>query len=267
VNHENIDNVRSLFVLSHAFSRHLPGFSIGTTIMMRDVGVSCPQGRRFSLDEKNALRQQADRRQRQLILEVLNRARLKFCQRDLLVLGQPDFDEPELYWKSMEDFFHFTAAIAEERGHVSGQSLLQLFQEAKPSIMKITDFSNPSIPFEKIIETITIRYLDEASGIVIESGEKQVRERITKSESGSLRRGIDVGFIGDVIRRCIREFETLADELFPHLLTYSPEQTEKHRELIKTRIDESSNRLFVERSIVVLLPEIECEIVEGIVRH
>jgi hypothetical protein len=32
VNHENIENVRSMFVLSHPFSRHLRGFSIGTTI-------------------------------------------------------------------------------------------------------------------------------------------------------------------------------------------------------------------------------------------
>jgi hypothetical protein len=67
----------------------------------------------------------------------------------------------------MEDFFRFTAAVLEERGHVSGKSLLQLFQEAKPSIMKINDFSNPSIPFEKIIETIAIRYLNEASVVVM----------------------------------------------------------------------------------------------------
>jgi hypothetical protein len=84
VNYENIEHVRSLFVLSHAFTRQLPGFSIGTTIMMQEVGVSDPKGQRLSLDEKNALRQQSDHRQRQLILDVLNRARLNFSERDLL---------------------------------------------------------------------------------------------------------------------------------------------------------------------------------------
>jgi hypothetical protein len=32
MNHENIENTRSLFVLSHAFSCQLPGFAIGTNI-------------------------------------------------------------------------------------------------------------------------------------------------------------------------------------------------------------------------------------------
>jgi hypothetical protein len=263
VNHENIDNVRSLFVLSHAFSRHLRGFSIGTTIMMRDVGVSLPAGKTVSLEKKNKCRQEADDKQRQLILDVLNRARLNFSPRDLLVLAQPDLNDPELYWKSIEDFFHFMVAIAGERGPVSGQSLVQLFEEAKPSIMEISDFSNPSIPFERIVLNITVRYLNQASAIVIESGEKEVREWIAMLNSASLRGGLDGHFVRETIVKCVREFEMKGEQLFPHLLEYSPEQTEKHRELIKTRIEEKSDQLFVERSIAIVVPEIECEIMEG----
>jgi hypothetical protein len=162
VNHGNIDNVRSLFILSHAFSRDLPGFLIGTTIMMREVGIRYPRGARLSLQQRDEYRQQSDVKQRTAIMNVLNRERLKFSERDLIVLGQPGFEEEDVYWKSMEDFLRFTAAIMDGRQKISGQSLLQLFNEAKPSIMQVTDFANPSIPFETIMQNITIRYLKEA---------------------------------------------------------------------------------------------------------
>jgi hypothetical protein len=200
VNHENIDSVRSLFVLSHAFSRHLPGFSIGTTIMMREIGIRRENGESLSVERKNARRREADQGQRELVLKFLNQAELNFSEQDLLVLAQPSFDDPELYWKSMEDFFHFTAAIADGKSRISGQSLLQLFEEAKQSITKVTDFSNPRIPFQQILQNLTVRYLKEAGAIVIKSGEKEVKEWITKLDSVSLRRGLDVGFGGNLIR-------------------------------------------------------------------
>jgi hypothetical protein len=89
------------------------------------------------LDQQNRYRQEADQRERQMILDVLNRACLNFSQRDLLVLGQHDLNNPELYWKSIEDLFHFMVAIAGERGHVSGQSLLQLFEQANRRLWRV----------------------------------------------------------------------------------------------------------------------------------
>jgi hypothetical protein len=117
--------------------------------MMRDVGVRYPQGQKLNLDEKNALRQECDIRERTKILKTLNAHQVRFSETDLLVLAQPDFEEPDLYWKSIEDLLDFAVAVAAKRRPVSGKTLLELLEEAKSSIMKIVDFSNPSIPFEK----------------------------------------------------------------------------------------------------------------------
>jgi hypothetical protein len=168
VNQENIPHVRSLFVLSHAFIREVPGFEIGTVIMMRDIGV---RGRNLSLDEQNKMRQAADVTQRQKIIEVLDGAELEFSEENLLVLAQPNFDPPDLYWRSVQDLLVFTADIASTRANISGASLLDLFKEAKPSIMQVQDFSNPSIPFEQILNNI-IRPLFDASS---DSSDKEYR--------------------------------------------------------------------------------------------
>jgi hypothetical protein len=264
VNLENIENVRSLFVLSHAFSRQLPGFSIGTTIMMRDIGIRRERGQELTLDEKNHLRQKCDEEQRTKIMKILNDNLIAFSETDFLVLAQPQFDDSDLYWKSIEDFLNFMLLIAVKRGHISGQALLQLFEEAKPSIMQITDFSNPSIPFSQIMQNITDRYLKEASSTANSGGEEDIKKLLIELKSDNLRRGLDVQFVGDIIVKWISIFEAKSEELFPHLLEYSPEQTEQYRELIRNQIETTSNQLFVKRCIDVLLPEIESEIIEGI---
>jgi hypothetical protein len=104
VNHENFENFPYLFVLNHAFSRQLPESTIGTRIMMQDIGVRYRKGQTVTLDEKNHLRQEAVVEQRTKIMKKLNTHRVTFSERALLVLAQPEIDEPDLYWKSIEDF-------------------------------------------------------------------------------------------------------------------------------------------------------------------
>jgi hypothetical protein len=140
VNHSNIDNARSLFVLSQAFNRQIEGFTIGTTIMMREVGIRQQRGEKLTLDERNERRKITDLNQRTRILEILNREMINFVEQDFLVLAQPNTNDCELYWKSFEDFLIFTAAIASRKANFTGDSLLKLFDEAKPFLMHITDF-------------------------------------------------------------------------------------------------------------------------------
>jgi hypothetical protein len=78
INLENINDVRSLFMLSHAFSCELHGFEIGTTIMMREVGVRPPKGQQLSSEAMNSLRREADASQKRTILEKLNQAQMHF---------------------------------------------------------------------------------------------------------------------------------------------------------------------------------------------
>jgi hypothetical protein len=64
VNYENIDSVHSLFALSHAFGRTLPEFVSDTTIIMREVGIAVPRGKKRSLNEKDKLHRRSDVTQR-----------------------------------------------------------------------------------------------------------------------------------------------------------------------------------------------------------
>jgi hypothetical protein len=59
-------------------------------------------------------------------------------------------------------------------------------------------------------------------------------------------------------------FQAKAEELFPYLLQYSPEQAQEHRELIKNSMEMIAKQFFVQRCIAILLPEIKDEILKGI---
>jgi hypothetical protein len=76
-----------------------------------NVGIRYPRGQKLTLDEKNAMRQESDLNQRTKILEILNAHQVVFSETDLLVLGQPQTEEPDLYWKSIQDFLNFTAVV------------------------------------------------------------------------------------------------------------------------------------------------------------
>jgi hypothetical protein len=264
VNQETIQNARALFVLNHTLSRQLPGFSIGTTIMMRDAGIHCPKGQKLTLDERNGMRKEADLEQRMKLLEILNDDQIPFSETDVLVLAQPQLEEPNLYWKSIEDFLHFMTVVAAKRSQISGQSLLELFEGAKLSIMQVTDFSDPLMTRDRTMQNITIRYLKEASSTAIKDGEKHIKEWLTQLNGDNLRGGLDIHFVGDTLMRCLSVFEEKAEQLLPHLLEHSPEQTQQYRELIKNRIEMISNQLFVKQCIGGLLPRIKDEIVEEI---
>jgi GTPase SAR1 family protein len=264
INHQNIPNVRSLFVLSHAFSRSLPGFRIGTTIMIRDVGVRLPRGQVLSLDEQNVLRQSADVELRRKILTVLNQACVRFSEHEMLVLAQPAFDEPPLYWKSIEDFCTFCATIASERRSIPGETLLQLFDEAKPSIMQISDFANPSVPFETIMRNIACRYLAAGRAAAFANVVPDISEYLRHLGSAKLRDGLDVEFVAGTIRKCLADFEKHAERLLPNVLEYAPDDTDNCRIEISHSVQQSCDRLFVGHCLAILVPEIEIEIVEQI---
>jgi flagellar biosynthesis GTPase FlhF len=268
VNFDNIESVRSLFVLSHAFSCTLPGFAIGTTIMMREIGVRVPRGQRLSFYEENRLRQEADVRQSEQILAALNQAHVTCSRETLLVLAQPRLsDQQDLYWKSMEDFLRFAATIASRRSAISGQSLIDLFNMTKPAIMQIADFSQPNIQFGTVLGNLVNQYLTTATCVTIQNVENQIGQYLTRLNSQTLRTGLDVQFLTDMIGRARRTFEIEAEKLLPRILEYLPNQTTQFQRELETRVRTSFNRSFVVRCVAVLLPDLERQIGEGMNRE
>jgi hypothetical protein len=264
VNQENIGHIRSLFQLSRAFSGMIKGPSSGATIMMRDMGVRVPRGQKLSLSEKNELRQSADAKQRQTVTTILNEVRLNFSERDLLVPAQPTFDDPDLYWKPVDDFLVFAASIASTRARISGQILLNLFDEVKPSILAIEDFSNPSLPFENIVANVTRRYLKTATDFALNELETEINGHLSGLNSGGLRGGLNIKFVTNLINERRHQFEVRVEELLPHLADYSPAETDRCRKWIEDAIQKSCRRLFVDRCLLVVVPELQNEIIDNI---
>jgi hypothetical protein len=225
VNQSNIEKVRSLLALSHGFSETLPGFEIGTTILMRDVGARCPKGKTLTLAQKNELRQQSDRKQRTHILKALNDAGVRFSEQNLLVLVQPVLmSDGELYRTSIEEFLMFTTKIASTRANISGESLLNLFKRVKPSVMRIPDLSNPSIPIAQVMRKSAIHELTAATA----SLEQEIRQYMVGLDSSSLRARIDARFVRTKTSKLIRHFQKKAKARFSHVLEYSTKETRKH---------------------------------------
>jgi hypothetical protein len=264
VNHANIDQIRSLFVLSHAFSRDIPGFTIGTVIMMRAVGVEAPEGEHPSLEEMNEIRRRVDDEQRQIILGYLNRASINFSQDDFLVLSQPDVDEVDLYWKSMNDFLIFAASIASARARIPGQVLLNLFNQVKPSILAVRDFEDPSIPFQQILATIACQYLGDATDFALGILGDAIWGHMATLNGDDLRMGPSPGFVVEMVRTCEERFEAKAEQLLPHLLEYSLEDTKAFRNRIMTAVQEAYHDVFMARYVHEVLPELQGAILDEI---
>jgi hypothetical protein len=94
--------------------------------------------------------------------------------------------------------------------------------------------------------------------------DNEIRQFVTKWGSAQLRSGLDVLFVGDIIARCIREFEIKAEELFPHALKHSEDETNKQITAIRQRVQSCCDRLFVEQCIAILVPDLHQEIVAEI---
>jgi hypothetical protein len=213
LNRENLESVRSLFAISHAFSQQIPGFSQGTVILQRDVGVSCR--RSASFDEKNRERRAADIASRGQIRDLLNEKHLGFSAQSLAVLSQPGFDEPGLYWESINDFLEFTQIIA-SAGHPMGTAtLLDLFDEAKPHIMNVRDFDNPSIAFEEIFLKIVCQRLTDAKSHALESLDELIVRPVRGLPRADLLRYRENPVIAAGVLTIQQRFKAKAQEFHP----------------------------------------------------
>jgi hypothetical protein len=270
LNHDNIASAQALFTLCRAFSRRIPGFATGTVVMETEVGVPT-RGKKLNLDESDQLRKEADLKERKAVLNVLNQQTTEFSAKDLLVLAQPELpagseggNAGALYWRSIQDLVGFLAVIAARRERFSGQSLLELFDEAKPSIREIKDFGNLSIRFEDIMARITIRYLSEASSAALEAGRKRISGTIASLNENALRAGMDMNFVGDETNNCLIDFATRARESLPNLLECLPEETTKNETAIQKEIKRLCDERFVERCFAILIPKLATKTLEQI---
>jgi GTPase SAR1 family protein len=262
VNFANGDDARAMLMLSHAFGHELPGFSVGTTIMIREVGVRTRPKEHHTFEQKNELRKKADHVQREKILSFLNQSR--FSQETLLVLAQPEIETEDLYWKSIEDFLVFSGEIASKRSQISGEGLIRLFNEAKPIILRINDFNNPTIPFETIIGNMATLDLSVAYDEAIAVGEGAIIQYFADLPNASLRNGPNGQFIRDVQSRSINVFELKAEGSFLRGLDKYRLERENRRTLVQNTVQQRYDRRFDDQCLEILVPQIRSEVLETI---
>jgi hypothetical protein len=263
INHQNAEAARSLFVLGRAFSRDIPGFATGTVIMMRDVGLDIDAGADFS--EKDDLRRAADSENRTNIRNVLNDKRIPFTEHTSLVLAQPERDlDPDLYWKSIEDFLIFVKKIADARSAIPGHVLCDLFDEAKPHIMQINDFNNPTIPFESILMNYVTRQLNMAQSFAIADISAIVRSEIGLWPADRLRQGVPADFLQRQIRETQAKFTKKANELYPHVADLYSAKAREVEDTIDLIVKQSCDTAFVDACAQMLVPECLASVVKDV---
>jgi hypothetical protein len=62
----------------------------------------------------------------------------------------------------------------------------------------------------------------------------------------------------------LSDFEKRAEQLFPHVLEYAPDDTVQHKKEISDSVQHLCNQLFIDQCLTVLLPNIQTEIVEHV---
>jgi hypothetical protein len=102
LNHQNLDSVRSLFALTRAFSRDIPGFLSATAFIQRDVGVPCSKPASF--EEKNELRMKNDSSQKSTFLALLNSGNPMFSEQLFATFSQPSFIDPVPAFRSRPNY-------------------------------------------------------------------------------------------------------------------------------------------------------------------
>jgi hypothetical protein len=222
---DNLISVRSLFALSRAFGRDVPGFSTGTILMQREVGVRCPES--ASLMEQDGIRRGEDRKFCELCQKSFAEKNLPFASDELRVLCQPDLDkQPELYWKSMADLLEYACEIADRRSNFSARNLLDIFGTVNPHIMNIKDFENPNIPLEEIFGQVVDGYLCEAVRYAEGFLNEFINEPFSKMSREQLKRYPNIPEIDCAKTKMHDVFVQKANELnlHPHIVEYDPDQ-------------------------------------------
>jgi hypothetical protein len=118
LNQDNLQPVRSLLALTRVFTHEIQNFATGTVILERDVGVACP--RSTSFDQMNQMRIEADRARKSEVLNLLNNGNPILNEQTFAIFGKPQFDTPELYWNSMNDFLTFVRSVASRHRQIPG---------------------------------------------------------------------------------------------------------------------------------------------------
>jgi hypothetical protein len=231
--------------------------------MMRDVGVDIDPD--ADLSEKDNVRRAADIENRTNIRNVLNDKRIPFTEQSSLVLAQPERDlDPDLYWKSIEDFLIFIKKIADARSMIPGRVLCDLFDEAKPHIMQINDFNNPKVQFDAILMNYVTRQLKAAQAFATKDVHAVVKSEIGQWPTAKLRQRVPPDFLQRQIRETQGKFTSKANELYPHVLDLYSAKARQVEDEIDLTVKQSCNTAFIDACAQKLVPECKTSVLRDV---
>jgi hypothetical protein len=129
-------------------------------------------------------------------------------------------------------------------------------------VMTVTDFSNPGIPFNQLMESVAVQYLSKASDTVIQALVPKVAAYLAGQSNEALRNGLNVKWVVDTTFSVTHAFEEEADKLLPCVLAYAPQKTKTYCEEIKKAAESICAQKFIERCVAVLLPDIQNNVLQ-----
>jgi hypothetical protein len=253
VNQENLESVRSLLALTRVFTHEIQNFATGTVILERDVGVAC--SRSTSFDEKNRVRIEADRVRKSQVLNLLNNGNTILTDQTFALFGQPQFDTPELYWNSMNDFLTFVHSVASRHRQIPGSTLIALFEKAKSSFKAIPGLNQPLISMKQIHDEFVEVRLCEAERITIAKIDEVVISPIQRLSKTDIQRGPNSGFVAERESELIRLFESKSKELYQNAPSINPMSFKKHKDDITAQIRSRADKAYLDRVVREILPD------------
>jgi hypothetical protein len=189
-------------------------------------------------------------------MEMLNKGNMKFSTNNLKFFAQPFVHQPELYWKSYDDFLIFVQLIANNRRIFPGEKLLELFNEALPHIMAIENFEDANLPFETITQGVADRYLRPALEHAGSFMNKVVYQPFLQMTPEELLKSFCTEQYGPMIKFIQKAFQEKLQAIVwvQDLLVFCSKQIDEYDRIMATAVEEAAKTAYQNACCAALLP-------------
>jgi hypothetical protein len=250
LNFGNLPHLHSLMQMSSILRYQNYNFAAGVAIMVREIGVQFTKG--ASMEEQNKIRQAQDASQRE---KVIREWKLTDStqKKNLIVLAQPQWITPELYWESINDLLCFARGIALQRPKVSGSTLLSLFDAAKKYLVEIQNLDDPSIPFTTILAEVARRCMTGAKDEVLQGIDANVKQRIHLMTSAYLKSTSPDRIAETLGSEFYAAFDMKSNKAYPDAIQSYPAIAREFKMIIQERVTSQVEVLVIDRWITDFL--------------
>jgi hypothetical protein len=253
VNLMSLTNICNLLRMSSITQQQSPSLAPGTAILVREVGIRGSKGRTFEENDRERCRQDAKTKQ-----QILQNAGAITLPNSLIVLAQPGYDTPDLYWESIRDLLREIVKTADKRPPVRAANLVALFNTAKAAFAK-ADLK--TVDFTKAFLDIIKQRMTAVANEVILRIDAQVRAVVVHSQLFQFRGKSPEQFANELKYQFQTEFYNEANSAVPNVVDSHKKEVNELWAQIEKKIVEQVNIAYFERCMInIVTPAINSAI-------